>query len=276
MKVTAHHANALGCVCGAWRIWALSDGYAEMPATLLKEPDGRVHALPSSLERAGAMLRLSVNCFLLQGPNADGMLIDCGAGGSWDPTMGHLEAALRAAGVDAASIATVALTHTHSDHINGLLTPDGRELFPKLARIAIAKDAAPKFRAEKNLQRFQHLLVPIAGGDRLAEGVSAVAMPGHAIGHMGYRLSTGAGDILFCGDVIHVHAAQFARPELSWTYDDDQAIARATRIGLLRDAAQSGSWLAGAHVDFPGIGRIAAQGQGFAFEPLPPPAGGRR
>ena len=269
MKITSRHANALGCVSGAWRIWALSDGYAEMPANLLKEPDGRVHALPTSLDRAGAMLRLSVNCYLLQRPDAGSILVDCGAGGSWDPTMGRLEEAMAEAGIDPSSIATVALTHTHSDHINGLLTPDGRELFASLRRIVIAADAAPKFRAEKPLQRFQALLAPIAAGDRVADGVMAVAMPGHAVGHMGYRLSTGEDDILFCGDVIHVHAAQFARPELTWTSDDNQTVARATRLRLLREAADAGSWLAGAHVDWPGIGRIDADGQGYAFRPLP-------
>lgn len=269
MKIIARHANALGCTSGPWRVWALSDGYAEMPANLLKEPDGRVHALPRTLDQAGAMLRLSVNCFLLQGPSADGVLVDCGAGGSWDPTMGHLEEALKAAAIDPASITTVALTHTHSDHINGLLTPDGRVLFANLERIVIARDAAAKFRAEKPLQRFGNLLAPVAGGERVTDGLVAHAMPGHAIGHMGYRLSTGEDDILFCGDVIHVHAAQFARPELTWTYDADQTIARATRVRLFQQAAEARSWLAGAHVDFPGIGRIEAEGQGYAFRPLP-------
>lgn len=269
MIVTSRHTTALGCASGSWRVWSLSDSYAEMPANLLKEPDGRVHALPRSLDQAGAMLRLSVNCFLLEGSSEGGILVDCGAGGSWDPTMGHLEAAMAAAGIDPSSITTVALTHTHSDHINGLLTPDGRVLFANLGRIVIAQDAAAKFRAERTLQRFHDLLAPIAGGERVADGVVAHAMPGHARGHMGYRLSTGDDDILFCGDVIHVHAAQFARPELTWTYDDNQSVARATRLRLLREAAEANSWLAGAHVDWPGIGRIVADGQGYAFRPLP-------
>ncbi|MBM3619475.1 MAG: hypothetical protein FJX20_02200 [Alphaproteobacteria bacterium] len=41
MIVTSRHTNALRCASGSWRIWSLSDGYVELPAELLKEPDGR-------------------------------------------------------------------------------------------------------------------------------------------------------------------------------------------------------------------------------------------
>lgn len=268
MIVTSRTTNALGCASGAWRIWALCDGYVDLPADLLKEPDGRVHALPASFALIGAKLRLSVNCFLLRAPDGGAILIDCGAGGSWDPTMGHLGTALAEAGVAPETITTVALTHTHSDHINGLLTRDGRDAFTNLARVVIASDAAAKFLAETPLRRFQKLLSPVTGGDHLADGLVAHAMPGHARGHMGYRLSTGDDEVLFCGDVLHVHGAQFARPELTWTYDDNQTLARATRIRLFRDAAEERTWLAGAHVDFPGIGRITGEGQGYAFTPV--------
>ena len=84
---------------------------------------------------------------------------------------------------------------------------------------------------------------------------------------MGYLLSTDEDDILFCGDLIHVPAAQFARPELTWAYDDDESMARASRIKVLQDAAAGDTWLAGAHLDRPGIGRIVADGNGYTFIP---------
>jgi len=267
MILASHTANALGCVSGAWRVWSLSDGHVDMPAALLKSPDGGAIGLPRSLAGEGAMARLSVNCFLLERPGAGGVLIDCGAGGRWEATLGHLDVAIAEAGIDPSSITTLALTHTHLDHINGLLTRDGREAFVNLERIVIAADAAPHFLDEAHLQRFRPLLAPIRDGDRVADDVRAVALPGHAPGHMGYRLDTGDDAFLFCGDVFHVHAMQFARPELTWGYDLDQSIARSTRLALLRDAAASRSWLAGAHVDRPGIGRVSAQGQGYAFIP---------
>jgi hypothetical protein len=57
-------------------------------------------------------------------------------------------------------------------------------------------------------------------------------------GHMAYVLDSGEDRMLFCGDLIHVPAAQFAWPELTWAYDLDPSIARATRINLLREASR--------------------------------------
>lgn len=267
MIVTSRSTNVLGCASGSCRIWSLSDGYVDMPAALLKEPDGRMVGLPRSLTQKDDLVRLSVNCFLLDQPGADRVLVDCGAGGSWDPSMGHLEEAMAEASIDPSSITVVALTHAHGDHINGVLTPDGRELFANLSRIVIAEDGVARFRAESQLERFRPLLAPVKSGDQLADRLLAVALPGHAPGHMGYRLDTGDDTVLFCGDVIHVPAAQFARPELTWGYDDSQPVARATRIKLFREAAGAHTWLAGAHMGRPGIGRIVEEGQGYTFVP---------
>ncbi|MEO5760349.1 MAG: MBL fold metallo-hydrolase, partial [Mesorhizobium sp.] len=207
----------------------------------------------------------SVNCFLLDRAGSDRVLIDCGAGGSWDPSMGHLEEAMFEAGIDPSSITVVALTHAHGDHINGLLTPDGRRTFRNLSKIVIGEDAVAEFLAEPRLADFRPLLAPIRAGDRPVDHLLAVAIPGHAPGHMGYLLSTGEDDILFCGDLIHVPAAQFARPELTWAYDADETMARDSRMHQLKDAAAARTWLAGAHLGRPGIGRVVRAGRGFAF-----------
>jgi glyoxylase-like metal-dependent hydrolase (beta-lactamase superfamily II) len=182
--------------------------------------------------------------------------------------MGHLVEAMAEAGIDTSSISVIALTHAHGDHINGLLTPDGRRAFNGLRKIVIGEDAVEEFLAEPELEEFRSLLAPVNGGDRLAAHLLAVDIPGHARGHMGYLLNTDEDDVLFCGDLIHVPAAQFSRPELTWAYDDDEAMARASRIKLLQDAANAHKWLAGAHLGRPGIGRVVEEGQGYAFIPV--------
>src|SRR5215207_5855404 len=171
------------------------------------------------------------------------------------------------AGIDPSSIGVVALTHTHLDHLNGLITRDGRVAFPNLSRIVIAHDAVAAFVDEPHLERFRHLLAPVRDGDRLDDHLAALEIPGHAPGHMAYVLDSGDDRVVFCGDLIHVPAAQFARPELTWAYDDDQSIARTTRIKLLQEAADAHTWLAGAHLGRPGLGRLVEQGHGYVFIP---------
>lgn len=268
VEFLSQSANTLACASGSWKIWSLSDGYVDLPAALLRYPDNRISSQTGSPQRDDSLVRLSVNCFLLDRSGIDRVLIDCGAGSSWETSMGHLGAATAEAGIETSSITMIALTHAHGDHINGLLTPDGRPAFNNLSKIVIGKDAVEEFLAEPKLAEFRPLLAPINGGDRLADHLLAVAIPGHAPGHMGYHLSTDEDDILFCGDVIHVPAAQFSHPELTWAYDDDEAVARASRIKLLQDAADGHTWLAGAHVGRPGIGRVVEARQGYAFIPV--------
>jgi glyoxylase-like metal-dependent hydrolase (beta-lactamase superfamily II) len=269
MIVTSQSANTLSCTSGSWKIWSLSDGHVDMSADLLRRGPGLgKYALPGPSQQEPSLVRLSVNCFLLEGSGSQGVLIDCGAGGQWEPSLGHLDNALAEAGIDPSSIGVVALTHTHLDHLNGLITREGREAFANLSKIVIAHDAVAGFVDQPHLERFRHLLAPVRDGDRLNDHLAARAIPGHAPGHMAYVLDSGEDRILFCGDLIHVLAAQFARPELTWAYDDNQSMARATRVNLLREASNTHAWLAGAHMAKPGIGRVAEEGSGYAFLPI--------
>ena len=262
MIVTSHSDNVLSGTSGGWRVWSLSDGYIEMPADLLRDPQN--NPVPQAAQ-AGA-LRLSVNCFALAGPGVDGVLIDSGGGG-WAPTVGRLEQTMAEAMIDPASITVLALTHTHQDHVHGLLTPDGRVLFPNLKAIVIPEAAVESFFAEAHLAQFRPLLKPVRNGDQVAERLRAVALPGHAPGHTGYAFDTDEDRFLFFGDIVHVPALQFGNPAFSWGYDDDQPTARATRLKVFHDAAEAGTWIAGAHLGRPGIGRVVRKGEAYGYEP---------
>ena len=262
MIVTSHSNNVLSGTSGGWRVWSLSDGYIEMPADLLRDPQN--NPVPEAAV-AGA-LRLSVNCFALAGPGVDGVLIDSGGGG-WALTVGCLEQTMAEAMIDPASITVLALTHTHQDHVHGLWTPDGRVLFPNLKAIVIPEAAVESFLGEAHLAQFRPLLKPIRNGDQVAERLRAVALPGHAPGHTGYAFDTGEDRFLFFGDIVHVPALQFGNPAFSWGYDDDQPTARATRLKVFHDAAEAGTWIAGAHLGRPGIGRVVRKGEAYGYEP---------
>jgi glyoxylase-like metal-dependent hydrolase (beta-lactamase superfamily II) len=263
MIVTSHTSNVLNGRSGEWRIWSLSDGYLDMPADLLRDPQDKpmLEAAP-----AGGQLRLSVNCFALAGPGVDGILVDSG-GASWAPTLGRLEESMADAGIDRTSITVLALTHTHQDHVYGLVTSDGHTFFPNLKAIVISEAAVEGFLSQPALAQFRSLLKPIRDGQQVTERLTALALPGHAPGHTGYAFHTDEDQFLFFGDIVHVPALQFGNPSLSWAYDDDQPTARATRLKVFHDAADAGTWIAGAHLGWPGIGRVVRKDGAYGFNP---------
>lgn len=68
MIVTSQSANSLGCISGSWKIWSLCDGYVDMPADLLRRGPGLgMYALPGLSGPEPSLVRLSVNCFLVEG-----------------------------------------------------------------------------------------------------------------------------------------------------------------------------------------------------------------
>jgi len=258
-----HHARyALGEIT----VIALRDGYIDMPSSRLRQAGDRPFGsdLPAEVELVDGMLRLSVNAFLI----IDGeqhILIDTGAANALDPSMGALPDALAEAGVARESVRTVTCTHTHGDHINGLVAADGSDAFPNLERLLIPQEEVPLFDREPRLARFRHRRLPLSDGVKLSANVMAVRARGHEVGHTAFEISSAGETLLIWGDVIHVPSIQFARPELTWEFDEDQDQARATRLALLRRLVQPNIFVAGAHLDFPGIGTVAEAGEGYRF-----------
>jgi len=248
---------------------ALRDGYVDMPPTRLRHAGDRPFGadLPQQVTLVDGKLRLSVNAFLIiEGDQR--ILIDAGAANAWEPTMGSLLEALAEAGLAREDIGTVAFTHTHEDHINGIVAADGSDAFPKLDRLLVPKEEIPLFDKEARLARFRHRRSPLENGFKLSPSVTARQAHGHAVGHTAFEVTNAGETLLIWGDIVHVPSIQFARPEITWEYDTDQAEARATRERLMRRASKPGFFVAGAHLDFPGIGRIAEEDGGYRYIPI--------
>lgn len=254
---------------GALTITSLRDGYVDMPITRLRQPGNKifVDGLPDQVLLVGGCLRLSVNAFLID-DGTEILLIDTGASNAWYPSMGLLPLSLREANIAVERIRTVAFTHTHIDHINGLIRPNGQDAFPRLSRLLVPELELDMFRAEARLQRFHDRAESFEAGQRIVADIEVVSAPGHEVGHTCFRVTSENETVLVWGDIVHVPSIQFERPEITWEFDGDQEQARASRLRIMAMSADNMYCVAGAHLDSPGVGLVTRSGAGFRFDPL--------
>jgi glyoxylase-like metal-dependent hydrolase (beta-lactamase superfamily II) len=187
-----------------------------MPITRLRQPGNKVlgDELPQQVHLVDGSLRLSVNAFSID-DGTDVTLIDTGASNAWLATMGLLPQALREANIAVNKIRTVAFTHTHIDHINGLILPNGQDAFPQLSRLLVPKEELGMFRAEARLQRFHERVETFEPVQRIDANIEAIGAPGHEVGHTCFRVTSEGEIVLVWGDIVHVPSIQFEQPEIT-------------------------------------------------------------
>jgi glyoxylase-like metal-dependent hydrolase (beta-lactamase superfamily II) len=269
MQRSSSGANHASYKIGALTITSLRDGYVDISPTRLRQPGNKAFGddLPPQVPLIDGKLRLSVNAFSLD-DGTDVILIDTGASNAWHPSMGLLAHALREADIAVDAVRTIAFTHTHIDHINGLILPDGNDAFPRLSRLLVPKEELGMFRAEARLQRFHERAEALEAGQRIGANCEALAAPGHEAGHTCFRITSEGETMLVWGDIVHVPSIQFERPEIAWEFDRDQEQARVSRLRMMALAADNTYYVAGAHLDSPGVGRVIRSGTSFRFDPL--------
>ena len=67
---------------------------------------------------------------------------------------------------------------------------------------------------------------------------------------------------------MHVAAVQFEEPSVTVQFDVDTRSAAMQRQRAYADAAKAGYLVGTAHLSFPGIGHIRAEGRGYAWVPV--------
>jgi glyoxylase-like metal-dependent hydrolase (beta-lactamase superfamily II) len=194
---------------------------------------------------------------------------------------GTLNGNLAAAGIDRASIDVVVISHFHADHVNGLLTADGKPAFPN-AEIKVPEvewkfwmddgemsRASPGRMTElfaNNRRVFDALgrkVTPYAWDKEVVPGVTAVGTPGHSIGHTSFVVGSGGKTVFVQSDVCN-NAAVFApNPDWQGFFDQDPPKAAATRRRVYDMLVADKLPVQAFHFPFPALARIEKAGQGY-------------
>src|SRR6185312_3234587 len=269
---------------GEFTVTAVSDGVLHSNHDVIlgvdKDDSARLTGVPY-----GQPLPLDVNSFLIR-HNGKLILSDAGTGQGLYPVqknLGKLPENLRAIGALPEAIDIIMLTHLHSDHSMGLLDEAGRKVFPNAELILHEVEAAfwldrtlqpgDSERVVNNSKKQRALTAPYR--DRLRRvkdgevlpGITAMLRPGHTPGHTNWLIQSGGERLLIWGDIVHLAAVQLARPEARLIYDVDTDLAARTRAEVLDWAAREKLVVAGAHLGFPGFGRVTRSGDRYGIEP---------
>ena len=270
---------------GDFEITALSDGTVALPVDKLltnTSPAQVGKGLASSFLKAP--VETSVNGYLIN-TGTKLVLVDTGAAGLFGPTLGNLVANLKAAGYQPEQVDEVYITHMHPDHVGGLMAGD-RPVFPNAVVRADQHDA-DLWLSAANLEKapadakgfFQGAQAslnpyvaagkfkPFNGSTELVPGIKAVAAPGHTPGHSIYVVESKGQKLVLWGDLMHVAAVQFAHPSVTIQFDTDSKAAAVQRKKAYVEAAKQGYLVGSAHLSFPGLGHLRAEGKGYEFVP---------
>ena len=224
----------------------------------------KAHGLPED------RIVLSVNALLVKSAGHLA-LIDTGLGAKLH---GRLGESLKQAGVAEGSISDVLITHSHGDHTGGLIDVDGRLAFPK-ATIHMAaaewEDLSKQDGAADLVKRIRPRVRTFNPGAEVLPGIRSLDLPGHTPGHVGFEIGrAGVERLLDIGDLAHSSLISLAAPDWAMGFDGDAGRAKQTRRETLARLARTQELVFSPHFPFPGLGRVAVEGEGFAWVPAKP------
>lgn len=278
---------------GDLTVSVIDDGFRKIPVS-----DGYCHnvkaaELSAALAAAGLDPNVMHNPFQPTAIATGGkrVLFDTGNGeGQFNESKGergNLPGSLERAGMSRDAIDIVVISHFHGDHVNGLVTADGKPAFPN-AEIKVPSaewrfwmddgemSRAPAGRMSDLFKNNRRVFDKALGrkvtqydwDSEVVPGVRAVGTPGHSIGHTSFVASSGGQSVFVLCDVCIANPPFFVQhPGWHTTNDQDPVQAEATRRRVLGMLAKDKMLVQAFHFPYPGTGYIEKAGDGFRFAP---------
>ena len=194
---------------------------------------------------------------------------------------GQFQTNLKAAGIDRNAVDMVVISHFHGDHINGLITPDKKLAYPN-AEVLVPAGDWKFFMDDGELSRASgdrmkavfkgardvfdaigRKVTPYEAGKEIAPGITAVATPGHTPGHSSHIIASGNDKVYVQADVTHVPWVNARNPGWHVFYDQDAAMAEATRRKVYDMLVAEKMRVQGFHYPFPSLAYVDKVGDGY-------------
>jgi glyoxylase-like metal-dependent hydrolase (beta-lactamase superfamily II) len=194
---------------------------------------------------------------------------------------------LAATGIDPNAVDTVIISHYHGDHVNGLLKADNSLAFPNAEILVPAAEhkfwmddgemsRAPKGRIEELFRNNRRIfagevmkrLRTYDEGKEVVPGITAVATPGHTVGHRSHVLASGSNQVYVQADVTHVPFLFVRNPGWHAFYDQDPVMAEATRRKVYDMLVAEKMLVQGFHYPFPSLAYVEKSGSGYREAPV--------
>ena len=269
---------------GQFDVIALSDGTVDLPMDKLLHQDSETTKQQLEAAFLSVPTETSVNGYLID-TDDELVLIDTGAGNLFGPTLGNIIKSLNAAGYSPSDVDHILITHLHPDHVGGL-SKEGNRVFVNATVHANQRDLdfwlndkemskAP----EANKGFFQGAMVSLNpyvkaskisafnANEQIVKGITTDASHGHTPGHTSYIVQSDGEEMWVIGDLIHAGAVQFSHPQITIDFDSAPQQAKKQRERIFSHVTKSKALMAGAHLQFPGLGHLRETKSGFEWVP---------
>jgi glyoxylase-like metal-dependent hydrolase (beta-lactamase superfamily II) len=271
---------------GSLDVLIISDGVLPLPTETMSTnvtPDARA-AWFNGMFLGPDMFDWALNVLVVRSGEQT-ILVDAGLGGQFPgfPRAGQFPKRLEAAGIPLESVTDVVITHMHMDHVGGLLVDEVRNRLRPDVRIHVTSTEVefwkdPDFSLTSMPSPVPDVLRSTAAqfleayGDKIrtfenelvvAPGVTAKLTGGHTPGHCIVRVESDGERLMFAGDALF--PVGFDHPDWHNGFEHDPEESVRVRVGLLREAAESGELMVATHLAFPSLGRVALDGDAFRW-----------